>query len=448
MYAIVDIETTGGSAANGAITEVAIILHNGTHEEGRYTTLINPQMKVPYHITALTGIDNYMLQDAPLFEQMAPHLLNLLEGRIFVAHNVNFDHSFLHHQFRQLGMEWHTRKLCTVRYARKVFPGLASYSLGRLCAHLGIQVQQRHRALGDAAATALLFAHTLQADAEHKWLRELTKGRTAHSYLPMHVDKEVIDALPYAPGVYYFKDAAHKVLYVGKAINLKYRVKSHFSNNAAAAKRQDLIRKVHSIDYAACATPLMASVLESLEIKRLWPAYNKSQKEVQPAYGLYRVQLMGGHSRLVVEKKRKTLPALHSFYTLQEGYDMIGILARKLHTTAAVLLGQQAAPVLEQPHTLIDQAVEALHTFLPTLVLHQAGLSQLGEPVQVLYRLERGMFTGMGTTPAYHKVHSAAEAQAYIVPYPDNTFVRNMVLQEALQRPEQVWPLEVDSVPF
>ena len=136
MYAIVDIETTGGYAANNAITELAIVLHNGHEVEGRYHTLINPLQKIPVYITALTGINQQMVADAPLFEHVAENVARLLQGRIFIAHNVNFDYSFLKHHLQLSGHDLNTRKLCTVRLGRAVFPGLPSYSLGNLCRHI------------------------------------------------------------------------------------------------------------------------------------------------------------------------------------------------------------------------------------------------------------------------------------------------------------------------
>src|SRR5438045_9701793 len=132
MFAIVDIETIGGNAQFGGITEIAIILHNGNSIEGRYETLINPKQHIPNYITALTGISNYTVSDAPCFEEVADKIYNLLNGRVFVAHNVNFDYSFINHHLLQSGFNWQAKKLCTVRYARKVFPGKQSYSLGNI----------------------------------------------------------------------------------------------------------------------------------------------------------------------------------------------------------------------------------------------------------------------------------------------------------------------------
>jgi DNA polymerase-3 subunit epsilon len=157
MYAIVDIETTGGIPSNSGITELAIIFHDGIKETGYYHTMINPQHPIPPFITSLTGITNAMVASAPLFDELAPIIHAHLKDRIFVAHNVSFDYSFLQHHLRICGFEMGVQKLCTVSMSRKTFPGLPSYSLGKLCKSLDIALENRHRALGDAKATGLLF---------------------------------------------------------------------------------------------------------------------------------------------------------------------------------------------------------------------------------------------------------------------------------------------------
>jgi DNA polymerase-3 subunit epsilon len=147
MYAIVDIETTGGYAASNGITEIAIFVHDGTRVIKKFETLINPQQLIPRYITALTGIDNHMVADAPSFEEVADTIYELLSDKIFIAHNVNFDFSFVRQQLKACGYEWNPKKLCTVRLARKVFPGFPSYSLGNLCRSLDISNDSRHRAV-------------------------------------------------------------------------------------------------------------------------------------------------------------------------------------------------------------------------------------------------------------------------------------------------------------
>jgi DNA polymerase-3 subunit epsilon len=185
MYAIVDIETTGGYASANGITEVAIVLHNGKEVEGKYQTLVNPLQLIPRYITALTGITNEMVADAPSFQEVAQNVFRLLEDRVFVAHNVNFDYSFIKHHLSQVGYELEARKLCTVRLGRKVFPGLPSYSLGNLCRSLSISIENRHRAMGDAAATTALFERILLADSDGQ-LEKMLKRGSRETYLPMN----------------------------------------------------------------------------------------------------------------------------------------------------------------------------------------------------------------------------------------------------------------------
>ena len=163
-FAIVDIETTGGNASGSRITEIAIIIHNGADIVDRWETLVNPQKEIPLPIFALTGITNEMVHDAPLFDDISEKVFQMLSGRIFVAHNVNFDYSFVRHQLEESGFRWTARKLCTVRAARKISPGLASYSLGNLCRSLDIPIKNRHRAGGDADATAVLLSKLLEWD--------------------------------------------------------------------------------------------------------------------------------------------------------------------------------------------------------------------------------------------------------------------------------------------
>ena len=272
-----------------------------------------------------------MVAEAPEFEEVAEQIFNLLQGRIFIAHNVNFDYSFVKHHLQQCGYELNGRKLCTVRYARRVKPGFPSYSLGKLCRHLDIEMEERHRAAGDAEATVKLFELLIKADTGSKHLAEMIKGRNAEQYLPLNVPRQQLEALPFCAGIYYFKNRLGKVIYVGKAINLKSRVRSHFSNNATNRRKQDMMKEVCSIEYKVCATELMALVLESVEIKRLWPEFNRSQKGFEHTFALYSLEDQNGMIRLAVEKKRKHLPAIYTFHKLEEGYS----LARK----AAALSG-------------------------------------------------------------------------------------------------------------
>ena len=163
-FAVVDIETTGSTPQSAGITEIAIVIHNGVEVTGKYVTLINPRQKIPPFIVNMTGISDAMVANAPLFEEVAPQIFNLLNGRIFVAHNVSFDYSFVHYLLGKCGFQWSAPKLCTIKLSRRVFPGLEKYGLGSLTRDLGIRIEGRHRAWGDAAATAQVLTMAIEKE--------------------------------------------------------------------------------------------------------------------------------------------------------------------------------------------------------------------------------------------------------------------------------------------
>lgn len=162
MFTIIDIETTGSVFKYGKITEIAIFQHNGQKITDSFSTLINPEIDIPQFITRLTGISNEMVKDAPKFYEVAKQIIELTEGRTFIAHNVNFDYSFIKEEYKRLGYIFNRKKLCTVQLSRKLLPGHSSYSLGKLCSDLGVIISDRHRAEGDALATVKLFEILLE----------------------------------------------------------------------------------------------------------------------------------------------------------------------------------------------------------------------------------------------------------------------------------------------
>ena len=322
MYAIVDIETTGGYAAANGITEVCIHVFDGTRVVETYDTLINPQQPIPYYIQSMTGITDAMVRTAPLFKDVADRIAEILQDKVFVAHNVNFDYSFIKTHLAACGYQLNSKRLCTVRLSRKIFPGFPSYSLGNLCHSLDILITDRHRAGGDAAATVKVFDKLLQNDKEQFILKSLAKTSKEQT-LPPHVPKEHFEQLPYTPGVYYFHNDKGKIIYVGKAKNIRYRVSSHFTSNSETRQKQNFFRHTHAISYQSCATELMAHILESTEIKKLWPAFNYSQKKPESVYGIYMYEDQNGYYRLAIEKNKKQLKPVHTFHYLADGHSVL-----------------------------------------------------------------------------------------------------------------------------
>ena len=157
LFAIVDIESTGSVANQDKITEIAVIITDGHKEIDRFETLINPQQPITPFVVRLTGITNEMVKEAPLFKEVAKELFELLKGKVFVAHNVNFDYKFIKQAFFDCGISFDEKRLCTVRLSREIIPGMASYNLGKLTRGLGIGLNNAHRAMPDTEATTKLF---------------------------------------------------------------------------------------------------------------------------------------------------------------------------------------------------------------------------------------------------------------------------------------------------
>ena len=442
MYAIVDIETTGGHATANSITEIAIYIHDGQVILKQYHTLINPHHKIPLYITALTGISNAMVASAPSFEEVAGEIYEILKGQIFVAHSVNFDYSFVKHHLKRCGFELNSKKLCTVRLGRKVFPGLSSYSLGNLCRNIGIVIENRHRAVGDARATVTLFERMLAGDGQLH-IDAMLKKSSSEQWLPLHLEKSVIAALPAVPGVYYFHNSKGKVIYVGKAINIKKRVTSHFTHNDGEKKRQSFLRLVTNITHTACANELHALVLESAEIRRLWPRYNYSQKQPTQKYGLYCFEDNRGYMRLAIDKKKKNLKALYQFNMLHEGTTLLRRMAdeydlnQKLCYIDRNALNEKDREFLEEPlyyNGKIKKALAALEEQLPTFALVDEGLNGSDK---ICMLVERGSFWGMGYVESVTPAIDIYNLKELLNPYADNDFIRNAVYAYAAANPSK-----------
>jgi DNA polymerase-3 subunit epsilon len=450
LYAVTDIETTGGHASTNGITEVGVVLFDGEKVIDRFETLINPFQPIPFHIQKLTGITNDLVQLAPSFEEVAPRLYELLQGKIFVAHNVNFDFSFIHHQLSALGYQLQCPKLCTVRYARKVVPKLTSYSLGKLCTHFEIPIQNRHRAGGDAEATTHLLATLLKKDVNNH-IHTMLKRQSRDQMLPMNLEREQIDNLPLTPGVYYFHDAKDKVIYVGKAKMLRKRVVGHFSGNRPSQQRQEFLRNIHRISFQQCGTELMAEVLETIEIKRLWPKYNRAIKGFEAGYGLYLFEDGKGFLRLAVDRKHKTLQPLQVFYSRMEAMTELKRLAKEFALCHKLCFIDQSNDVqcsnehcngvckgLEKQkkyNKRVLQATNQMKNELPSFTIRERSYFN---NTDACILMEDGKFYGMGYVPVDFELNNTSALKEHLQQYPEYQFVRSLINRYAIEQPKAV----------
>lgn len=277
MFAIIDIETCGGKYEfkRGRITEICILLHDGLQVTEKFTTLLDPECYISPYFTQITNITNDMVEGQPKFHEVAQKILEMTENRIFVAHNVSFDYGFIRDEFASLGAKFKRETLCTVRLSRKLLPGKISYSLGNLCSSLGIENEARHRAEGDAVATAKLFDLLMQL----KGMNPQFKNQGVEELMTRRIDKMkqyILDKLPEACGVYYFLNKEREIIYIGKSVNAYQRALTHF--NSKEQKSKKMLNDLYQADFTETGSEIIALLLEAEEIKKHKPKYNRMRK--------------------------------------------------------------------------------------------------------------------------------------------------------------------------
>ena len=335
MFAIIDIETSGGRGLD-KITEIAVIIHDGTKIIDEFSTLLNPERNIPYFITNLTGITNEMVENAPKFFQIAKKIVELTHDKIIVAHNAGFDYTFIKNEFKSLGYDFKREKICTVKLARKLIPGLKSYSLGEICRDLDINITNRHRALGDALATAKLFEYLLSVNDNKLNLFTDAKLQSLQDINPV-LDRDKIKVLPEETGIYYFYNDVKELIYVGKSKNIYSRVISHFNNTRV--KKGLLMRAlIADIDFELTGSELVAFLKESDIIKSEKPLYNRTQRCTIFQFGIFSFFDKNGYHCLQIEKLTNQKNPVLVFDTLASARKSLSDLVNK-HTLCMKLCG-------------------------------------------------------------------------------------------------------------
>jgi len=292
----VDIETTGGSYRNSRVLEVAAIRFENGEIVKEFSSLIDPGTRVPPFITSITGISDKDIVGAPTFEDVADELLEILDGAVFVAHNVRFDYSFLKQEFAMIGTSFNPRLLCTVRLSRYLYSEQKGHSLEKLIARHSIPVLERHRALEDARA--ILYFSQLAFD-EHgpENFADALMHQLKTQSLPPNLDLNELETIENVPGVYIFKDETHQPVYVGKSVTLKKRVVSHFQSTSP--KELKISQQVHHVETIPTGSELAALLLESKLIKELKPLYNRMLRRVS-MYAMLVKKEHDGYANLAV----------------------------------------------------------------------------------------------------------------------------------------------------
>ncbi|GGW22408.1 exonuclease domain-containing protein [Arenibacter certesii] len=315
MYAIVHIATTGLRGENNKITEICILIHDGIKVVDRFSTLVNPEIPISFSPSLNSEISDEMLLSAPKFYEIAKRVVELTQDCIIISHFVKYTHQCLKNEFTSLGGEFKRSRICTARLSRKLIPGQQSYSLGAMCSHMGINFCSTQGAEGSAEATLALLEKLWKIDKDSSF-QFLLRTRTTKLVKPPLWPKSTVNELPNATGVYYFKNSVGEIIYIGKAKDIKQRVLSH--SYSKEFKELRLCFETAQIEYRPTGSELVAFLLESDEIKKHFPKYNRAQKRSGYRYGIGTYIDKNGIENLSYDRLNNLKTPIFNFYSQAE----------------------------------------------------------------------------------------------------------------------------------
>ena len=319
MYAIVDIETTGGKFNEEGITEIAIYRHDGHQIVDQFSSLVNPERPIQAFVASLTGINNNMLRQAPKFYEVAKRIVEITDNAILVAHNAQFDYRILRTEFTRLGYEFERRTICTVELSKKLLPGHSSYSLGKLTRALGIPISDRHRAQGDAQATVKLFQLLLDRDHEKNIVEASIRLDPKKQLEPNLL--ELIERAPSETGIYYLRNKEDKLIYIGKSKNIKKRLTQHFTGQDRKSKKLQL--ETVDVQVERTGNELVALLKESEEIKIHKPLYNRHLRRSIFRYQLSHFTDQQGYINLKIDPSDRRKNSITTFGTFAQAKSVL-----------------------------------------------------------------------------------------------------------------------------
>jgi DNA polymerase-3 subunit epsilon len=299
--ALIDCETTGGKPAQHRVVEIGLLLIDDGVITERWQTFLDPERVLPPFITKLTGITPPMLKDQPRFAEIAESLQAKLKDRIFVAHNARFDYGFVKTEFERAGITFNAKTLCSVKFSRALYPQFKRHGIDQIIKRFEFSIENRHRALDDAEIIWKLFVKSTQLYSDEELSSALTPILKTPS-LPPKIKASQVKALPQAAGVYYFYDEKGTLLYVGKSINIRARVMSHFNSDYRSSKEMIMNNKVAYFDFQRTPGDLGAQLLESHEIKRLAPLYNRRLRRTRKLFSYAITSGPNGYEQVTIKQ--------------------------------------------------------------------------------------------------------------------------------------------------
>lgn len=329
---IVDTETTGMSPVRGRIIEIACIRIENGIEVDRFVSLVDPDMRIGLEIQAITTITPDMLKTAPSFSQIASRVDEIFKDAILCAHNARFDYGFIKAEMERAGYPFKKTMLCTAKLSRSLFPEYKKHDLSSIIERYDFDCAARHRAEGDADVLVQFLEYIERVENGEELMTKVGKVTGSNS-VPSQLDKSIVDALPENPGVYTFYGSEGEILYIGKSINIKSRVMSHFSNTHRDGKEMKLWQEVHDITYESTISDLGASLLELVRIKTEYPKYNRLSRKVHSLWYLQKSTNEKGYTVFdIVPDDKVPLGKLDTVYAVfknrRQGITMLRELAK------------------------------------------------------------------------------------------------------------------------
>lgn len=448
MYAIVEIETTGLRGEDNRVTEVCILVHDGDKIIKEFTSLVNPEVSIGYKTLRKTGISDDMVLSAPKFYEIAKEVVELTRDCIFISHHVNYSFNGIRNELQSLGASYKRKKKSTLNLSRKVIPGQQSYSLGALCTQLGIHLPERYGAKDKAVATARLLERLWALDGNGVVDFNLN-GKSAQTSLPPQWPKSAVASLPNVSGVYYFKNTEKKIIYVGKAKDIKQRVLSHLYSKAH--KEMRLCFETAHIDYTHTGSELVALLLESDEIKKHLPKFNRAQKRIGYRYGVGAYLDNNGITNLFYDRLSKIKSPLACFYNQGECTAFLEELCENFELCPRFCNLQQISGAcfhfhikkcrgvcretesVESYNKRVDRALKPIEGDTKTYTIKAQGRKKNEESVILI---ENGIYKGFGFLNKRRGIKYYEEYKKLITPMADNNDVQK-ILRRYLKRSDR-----------
>lgn len=438
MYAILDIETTGGQFNEEGITEIAIYKFDGHEIVDQFISLVNPEIPIQPFVVKLTGINNAMLRSAPKFFEVAKRIIEMTNDCVLVAHNADFDYRILRTEFRRLGYDFNVKTLCTVELSQKLLPEQPSHSLGKLVRALGIPMADRHRASGDAMATVKLFKMLLDKDLNKEIVKELIKFEIQKGIAPKLMD--IVESLPSKTGIYYIHREDGSLIFIGKSRNIKKRVNQHFTGITKSAKK--IQNEVYAVTYEETGSELIALLKESEEIKIHRPIYNRMSPKSNFNWAIYAEKDANGYLNLKLQKADGRKKEIKSYTSMQEGKDALYRITSH-YQLCQKLTGLYQTNTHCFQHTINEcdgacigkisalEYNERVHSFIEKNIFENKTLAILDKGRTVTERsvilVENGIYKGYAFYDLNYQINTIDILRNIIIPMQSNRDTRNSI---------------------